>query len=321
LTNSKNDNIDVYAQDSPQVLKSINIQGRQMNCSVVTSDKVFIGCRDRRVFIYNKFSLELLKTLEVPESVHCMCTLSNNTEVAIGMTDGHVIILGSDSDLPSQSQGTQIKNAGHLRDIGGIWSICAINNDTQLALGCISGMYILDIGVTSLTRTGEKYLEDGNIWNVVEYDVNKIACTMWNEPHIYTIDRNLSKSKRKPEEIKDKDKDNDHITDLITIPSYHPQACPFLIKRGATKLELIDIRHRESYILYDDDNNRFGYNKVAMTDRGNKRFQILFVANEGETDQIIKRYDWPNVFEEGLRKIVNLRCKREDNSFLGRIFN
>ena len=73
-----------------------------MNCSVVTNDKLFVGCRDRRVFIYNKLSLDLLKTLEVPESVHCMCLLSNNTQVAIGMTDGHVIILGSDSDLPSQ---------------------------------------------------------------------------------------------------------------------------------------------------------------------------------------------------------------------------
>ena len=50
-----------------------------MNCSVVTVDKLFVGCRDRRVFIYNKFSLELLKTIEVPESVHCMCALSDYT--------------------------------------------------------------------------------------------------------------------------------------------------------------------------------------------------------------------------------------------------
>ena len=69
-----------------------------MNCSVVTVDKLFVGCRDRRVLIYNKFSLELLKTIEVPESVHCMCTLSDFTQVAIGMTDGHVMVLGTNLD-------------------------------------------------------------------------------------------------------------------------------------------------------------------------------------------------------------------------------
>lgn len=71
-----------------------------MNCSVVTADKLFIGCRDRRIFIYNKFNFDLLKTLEVPESVHCMCVLNNGTEVAAGMTDGHVIIIGTDVELP-----------------------------------------------------------------------------------------------------------------------------------------------------------------------------------------------------------------------------
>lgn len=98
LMNNKNDNIDVFSADSPQVLKTLNIQGRQMNCSVVTNDKLYVGCRDRRVFVYNKFSLELLKVMEVPESVHCMCTLSDFTCVALGMTDGHVMILGQDED-------------------------------------------------------------------------------------------------------------------------------------------------------------------------------------------------------------------------------
>ena len=77
--NNKEDNIDVYSADSHAPIKVLNIQGRQMNCSVVTVDKLFVGCRDRRVFIYNKFSLELLKTIEVPESVHCMCALSDYT--------------------------------------------------------------------------------------------------------------------------------------------------------------------------------------------------------------------------------------------------
>lgn len=77
--NSKDENIDVYSADSPNPIKTLNIQNRQMNCSVVTIDKIFVGCRDRRVFIYNKFSLELLKTIEVPESVHCMTTLNHFT--------------------------------------------------------------------------------------------------------------------------------------------------------------------------------------------------------------------------------------------------
>lgn len=71
-----------------------------MNCSCVTVDKLFIGCRDRRIFIYNKLTFELLKTLEVPESVHCMCLMSNGVEIAVGMSDGHVIIIGNDSELP-----------------------------------------------------------------------------------------------------------------------------------------------------------------------------------------------------------------------------
>ena len=82
-----------------------------MNCSVVTLDKIFIGCRDRRVFIYNKLNFDLLKTLETPESVHCMCLLNNSVNVAIGMSDGHVLIVGNDTDLPGNLHGTQIKSS------------------------------------------------------------------------------------------------------------------------------------------------------------------------------------------------------------------
>ena len=158
--NNKNDNIDVFSADSPQVLKTLNIQGRQMNCSVVTNDKLFVGCRDRRVFIYNKFSLELLKTMEVPESVHCMCTLSDFTQVGMGMTDGHVMILGQDEEAPLDNDGVTILNAAHLRDIGGIWTICGVNNDTELAIGTISGVHIAAIGIKTLTRSYEHYLKD-----------------------------------------------------------------------------------------------------------------------------------------------------------------
>ena len=100
-----------------------------MNCSVVTNDKLFVGCRDRRVFISDKFRLDLIKTMEVPESVHCMCALNDFTQVAMGMTDGHVMVLGSDEDEAQDEVGgvgvagnITILNVAHLRDIGGICS-------------------------------------------------------------------------------------------------------------------------------------------------------------------------------------------------------
>lgn len=161
-----------------------------MNCSCVTSDKIFIGCRDRRIFIYNKLTFDLLKTLEVPESVHCMCKLINGIEVAVGMSDGHVIIIGNDSELPGNQLGTQIKNTAHIREIGGIWSICGLNNDTQLALGCISGLHIVNIDTKTINNTNDVYFPDKNIWNVFEYDKNKIACTQWSSPNVFLIDLN-----------------------------------------------------------------------------------------------------------------------------------
>ena len=131
-----------------------------MNCSVVTVDKLFVGCRDRRIFIYNKFSLELVKTIEVPESVHCMCTLNDFTQVAVGMTDGHVMVLGSGSaDETGGDMGAQIMNAAHLRDVGGIWTICGVNNDNELALGTITGVHIAQIGSRNITRMHEHYLK------------------------------------------------------------------------------------------------------------------------------------------------------------------
>ena len=173
-----------------------------MNCSVVTEDKVFVGCRDRRVYIYNKFNLELVKQIEVPESVHCMCLLNENTQVALGMTDGHVMILGTDPDIDDQTN-VAVINAAHFRDVGGIWSICGVNNDTEIALGSISGLHIAAIGVRTLTRSNEVYLEDRNVWNVFEYDDNKIACTRWNRSSVYLIDRSLPNASAL--EIKDAD--------------------------------------------------------------------------------------------------------------------
>ena len=73
-----------------------------MNASVVTVDHLFVGCRDRRIFIFNKFSFEHVKMIEVPESVHCMCALNDYTKVAAGMSDGHVLILGEATFNPTQ---------------------------------------------------------------------------------------------------------------------------------------------------------------------------------------------------------------------------
>jgi hypothetical protein len=72
------------------VLKQLDIQNRQMNCSVSLAGLVVIGCRDRRVFVFNK-ALERQKIVEVPESVHCMAVLKNEM-LAIGMTDGNVML-------------------------------------------------------------------------------------------------------------------------------------------------------------------------------------------------------------------------------------
>ena len=74
------------------------------------------------------------------------------------MTDGHVMILGMSSDALDGEQGAQILNAAHLRDVGGIWTICGVNNDTELALGTISGVHIASIGIRTITRSHEHYL-------------------------------------------------------------------------------------------------------------------------------------------------------------------
>jgi hypothetical protein len=109
-----------------------------------------------------------------------------------------------------------------LRDIGGIWSICGVNNDTELALGTITGLYFVTIGIKVLNRTTEHYMKDRNIWNVVEVDDNKCACTRWDNGNDYLIDRNDPKSIKKPVEIVDPDKNNKNTTDLIPLPNYDP---------------------------------------------------------------------------------------------------
>lgn len=83
--------------------------------------------------------------------------------LAVGMTDGNVLVLDCEIDV-------HVHIEGRFRDIGGIWSICGCNEDNDLALGTIGGLYFLQIMDKQLLRTDECYLEDKNVWNVVEYD-------------------------------------------------------------------------------------------------------------------------------------------------------
>jgi len=55
----------------------------------------------------------------------------------------------------------------------------------------------------------------------------------------------------------------------------------------------------------------WNYHKVALIDKNHGRFQILFIVSEGKNDQIVKRYDFPAIFEEGLRRVINLHHKVE----------
>jgi len=97
--------------------------------------------------------------------------------------------------------------------------------------------------------------------------------------------------------------------------------CPFFVARGSKRVSLLDVRNRRTYTLYEDDNNKWGYNKVSIMDRGQGRFNLLYVANEGATDQVVKRFDFPNIFEEGLRKIVNLSHKVDEPGFFTKLFS
>lgn len=70
------------------------------------------------------------------------------------------------------------------------------------------------------------------MWNVLEYDTNKLVATTWNTPHTYLIDRNNTKSLKKPIIIEEKIPRNNHATDLLPLPGYNFYKCPYIIKRG-----------------------------------------------------------------------------------------
>jgi hypothetical protein len=47
--------------------------------------------------------------------------------------------------LASTAVDINIIAEGKFRDLGGIWTICPVNNENELAVGCISGLYIVQI--------------------------------------------------------------------------------------------------------------------------------------------------------------------------------
>ena len=195
-----------------------------------------------------------------------------------------------------------------------------MNNDTELALGTVTGVHVAALGNRSITRTHEHYMKGKNIWNIAEYDDNKLILSAWNSPHLYLIDRVAYQKTKKIVEIKDLDSSDKCITDLVPLPAYDPIEFPFFIKRGLKRLTLVDIVNKKNYTMYEDTNNKWGYNKVSLIDRGEGRFNILFVVNESKNKQIVKRYDFPNIFSSGLRKVVNLRHKEIQPGFFTRVF-
>ena len=106
----------------------------------------------------------------------------------------------------------------------------------------------------------------------------------------------------------------------MPLPAYDPIEFPFFIKRGSRRISIIDMLNKRNYPMYEDTNNKWGYNKVSLVDRGEGRFNLLFIVNEGRDKQIVKRYDFPNIFGEGLRKVVNLRHQEVTGGFFSKIF-
>lgn len=104
-----------------------------------------------------------------------------------------------------------------------------------------------------------------NVWNIMEYDTNKLICSTWNDANIYLIDRNESVTK--PTCIVDPDKKNDHCTDLTPITGFDPQKFPFFVKRSAKRVSLIDIITHCQYELYKDANTKWGYCKLGLVDK------------------------------------------------------
>ena len=134
-----------------------------MNCSADLTDYLVVGCRDRRIFVFDKHSAELerIKVIETPESVHCMTVIRDESLLVVGMTDANIMLLQC-----GQGQDFGIVNEGRFPELGGIWSLCGLNRDTELAVGTLKGIYIMKIAtnpgdVDGISRPStEHYLPD-----------------------------------------------------------------------------------------------------------------------------------------------------------------
>ena len=58
--------------------------------------------------------------------------------LAIGMTDGNILLLECAADV-------SVFMEGRFREIGGIWTIAACNEGQDLALGTIGGLFFVQI--------------------------------------------------------------------------------------------------------------------------------------------------------------------------------
>lgn len=79
------------------------------------------------------------------------------------MSDGHVMVISADPDNTTNrdaestrtSSGVHILYSTHFKECGGIWTICTVKKETQLALGCVNGLFFCTIEPKDLTRTQE----------------------------------------------------------------------------------------------------------------------------------------------------------------------
>lgn len=72
------------------------------------------------------------------------------------MTDGNVMLL--DVNEGDNSSNIRVKLETQFKECGGVWSISSVNNDKELALGCLNGVFIAKIEAKELVRTSEQYL-------------------------------------------------------------------------------------------------------------------------------------------------------------------
>ena len=95
-----------------------------------------------------------------------------------------------------------------------------------------------------------------------------IACTHWNSQHLFLLDlnppENAENKANQPVILKDDDKNNDHATDLLPLPRYDPETLPLMIKRGQSQVMLVDVINKRNYTLFHDENNKWGYHKIAL---------------------------------------------------------